>query len=296
MMHLLALATIGLLLAGAGALIRPRVRPILIGHLAIIFYAMQINGSPAVDILTSRNDNERTGANLQETILRADNVNPTRFGRLFSYPTKSDVYAQPLVASDIDIPGRGRRNVVFVANVSNDLFAFDADGPLKNEDGVLWQRNLGTPETIDDALGSAGDGNVRKHGDIGILSTPVIDRERGLIFLVSKKKRTPDRDSQGGRGADSTISQWLHAIDMATGGESRGSPVEIKATRLAIPNDANSRIDFNPRIEINARALQLQKTRSSSRGDRKWRTRSNTTDGLCPTGTMVPVSFRPVCC
>jgi hypothetical protein len=67
------------------------------------------------DVLTNRNDNARTGANLRETTLNTANVNVTRFGKLFSRTVDGDLYAQPLIVSGVNF-GKGRiRNVVFLA-------------------------------------------------------------------------------------------------------------------------------------------------------------------------------------
>src|SRR5580704_8306753 len=55
----------------------------------------------AVDILTSRNDAARTGANVQETILTTYNVSSERFGLRFAYGVEGNIYGQPLVVNGI---------------------------------------------------------------------------------------------------------------------------------------------------------------------------------------------------
>ena len=47
-------------------------------------------------VWTVNYDNNRTNANLSEVILNTSNVNPTQFGKLFTFPVDGQVYAQPL--------------------------------------------------------------------------------------------------------------------------------------------------------------------------------------------------------
>ncbi len=75
----------------------------------------QSAGTGLVNVLTQHNDNNRTGANLNETILNTANVNARQFGKLFSRQVAGQIYAQPLYASQINISNQGARNVVYVA-------------------------------------------------------------------------------------------------------------------------------------------------------------------------------------
>ena len=63
------------------------------------------------------------------------NVNPTTFGLVYTLPVDDRVYAQPLYVPQVAITGQGTHNVVYVATMSDTLYAFDADGRSSNPIG-----------------------------------------------------------------------------------------------------------------------------------------------------------------
>src|SRR5438552_1932181 len=99
----------------------------------------------ATDVLTQHNDHARTGAVLDETMLSPDTLKSQGFGKLFSLAVDGQIYAQPLVVTGLEIPYKGKRNVVFVATMRNMVYAFDAEiaGP------PFWTANLGAPMPYD---------------------------------------------------------------------------------------------------------------------------------------------------
>jgi hypothetical protein len=97
-------------------------------------------------VTTNRNDLARTGANLSEATLNTTNVNVTQFGKLFERAVDDEVYAQPLYVSDVNIPGVGVRNVIYVATTSNSVYAFDADNPAAT--APLWRVSFINPPQI----------------------------------------------------------------------------------------------------------------------------------------------------
>jgi outer membrane protein assembly factor BamB len=166
--------------------------------------------SAQINVLTQHNDRERTGANLQETVLTPANVNGKKFGMLFKRVVDDQVYGQPLYVSNVRIGG-GTHDVVYVTTVNNSVYAFDA-----NDAGAgapIWHVNFGTPANLHDAKFGCLDIN----GKMGIIGTPVIDAESGTLYVVALT-----------RVGDGFI-QRLHALDIATGADLANSPVVIAA-------------------------------------------------------------------
>jgi hypothetical protein len=179
------------------------------------------------DVLTYHNDIGRTGQNLNETILTPANVNSTTFGKVGFFTVDGKVDAQPLFVESLAIAG-GTHNVLIVATENDSVSALDADSGAQ-----LWKvSTLGPSETPSDDRGC---GQITT--EIGITSTPVIDRTRGAhgtIYLVAMSK-----DVNGG------YHQRVHALDLATGAELLGGPTEVAASYPG--NGANS---FNGSVQF----------------------------------------------
>jgi len=153
----------------------------------------------------------RTGQNLTETVLTPSNVNSSTFGLLHLLGADGLVDASPLVVSQLSIGGSAH-NVVYVATEHDSVYAYDADSFA-----LLAQVSLlGAGETTSDARSCD-----QVVPEIGITSTPVIDRSagpNGTLFVVAMSK-----DSAG------NYHQRLHALDLATLTD-RITPVAIQAT------------------------------------------------------------------
>jgi hypothetical protein len=166
-----------------------------------------------VNVYTRSYNQERTGANLQETILTPANVSSKTFGKLFTVPTDGQVYAQPLYVSNLAIAG-GTHNVVFVASMRNTVYAIDADNGT-----VYWTQNFGTPITPQYVQ---NDQNIAWSTGLGILSTPVIDPTTNIMYFVSAYQFV--------QNGNVVYQDHLNALEIATGLPVGGSPVNITAT------------------------------------------------------------------
>jgi hypothetical protein len=171
-------------------------------------------------VMTHHNDNFRTGDNLNESILNTANVNTNTFGLIYTRQVDDQIYAQPLIATNITIPGQGTHNLVIVATVNDTVYAFDADNPAAT--APYWQKSFldanGVPPSNTDMTGACG-GNYRDFsGHMGIVGTPVIDPTTGTIYLVVRTLEF---------GAN--FVQRLHALDITTGAD-RLTPVDISGS------------------------------------------------------------------
>jgi hypothetical protein len=184
--------------------------------------------SAQVSVLTQHNDLERTGANLQETILTRQNVNVNQFGMLFKRVVDDQVYGQPLYVSHVKVGG-GFHDVVYVTTVNNSVYAFDANAASAST--PIWHVNFGAPANLHDADFGCLDIN----GKMGIIGTPVIDSQSGTLYVVSLTR------------AGGGFIQRLHALDIATGADMPNSPVTIAAK------------DFNPLMQNQRPALLLSR-------------------------------------
>jgi hypothetical protein len=199
-----------------------------LSHNATLTLTVQTPAIP--DVTTYHFDNSRDGLNAQETALTPANVSSATFGKIAFFPADGKVDAQPLYLAGLNVHGTAT-NVLYMATEHGSLYAFNADAdPSKIT--PLWTRSL---------LGS-GEAPSDNHGcsqispEIGITSTPVIDRAKGVIFAVAMSK-----------DAGENYHQRLHALSLTTGAEIAGSPVEITGTYPGIgANSQGGNVIFDP--------------------------------------------------
>jgi hypothetical protein len=195
--------------------------------------------SSGTDVTTYHTDIARTGQNTTETILTQANVNMTTFGLLRNLAVDGLVDAEPLYLSQLSVAG-AVHNVVFIVTEHDSVYAFNSDTGAQ-----LWKVSLlGSGETTSDDRGC---GQVTP--EIGITSTPVIDRNagaHGILYAVAMSKNA------------STYFQRLHALDITTGAELEGGPVTVQATYPGTGDNSNgTSVVFDPKQYKERAALLL---------------------------------------
>ena len=177
-------------------------------------------GAGTAQVTTSQYNNARTGANLQETVLTPQNVNPQTFGKIGELPVDGDVYAQPLYLPAVDIPGKGVHPVLYVATAGNNVYAFDVSGPPFTS---LWHMSFTNPSAGITSVSSEDVDCNFIRPQVGITATPVIDSDTNTLYVLARTKE---------RGLTGTAKFWqrLHALDTRTGAEKFGGPVTIQAS------------------------------------------------------------------
>jgi uncharacterized protein (TIGR03437 family) len=183
--------------------------------LALLLGACALHAQPSVT--TYHNDNARTGLYPNETLLAPANVKAGLFGKRFFLPADGGVYAQPLYLSRVKIAGKGFRNILFVATSHDSLYAFDADDETAAGSEPLWTLSI-LEQTPGSTTVSQSDVDCPVIPELGIIGTPVIDPTSGTIYLIAVTKES-----------GSQFVYRLHSINVSTGAEQPGSPVEIQA-------------------------------------------------------------------
>ncbi len=226
----------------------------------------------ATNITQYHVDSQSTGADLTETQLTSSNVNAADFGQLYNTPLDGQVYAEPLVMTNVTItagpntvgtPGT-YTSVVFVATQHDSLYAINAANGA-----ILWQRTFLDTTNSNDALPGATSVTTIPSGDtdttditpeVGITSTPVIDPSNNIIYVLPNTKEII--------GGNAYYVQRLHAINLSDGtdaapsfvigtttnGNTNNTPVYVNGTG---DGNVDGVVQFNALRENNRPALSL---------------------------------------
>src|SRR5271170_3116156 len=198
-------------------------------------------------VVTSQYDNGRSGATLNEKILTPENVNSKQFGKLGAFQVDGAVYAQPLFLPGVEVPGKGAHNVLFVATEHDTVYAFDAERP---GDAPLWQVSLLDKQQGATPVATRDVQCPFIQPEVGITSTPVIDRKSGTLYVLARSKVSRAFGTN-------EYFQHLHALAITTGVEKFGGPKLITASVPGRAKDAvNGEVRFNA-LRENPRASLL---------------------------------------
>ncbi len=147
-------------------------------------------------------------------------MNVHTFGKLFSLPVDTTVYAQPLYVPGLKMSDGLLHNVVFVATENDSIYAFDADSNGGANAIPIWKISLltaaygagagATPQVPKDT----GEGDIGP--GIGITGTPTINLATNTMYVVGATKESGVNYSR------------LHAINIVNGAER--AHVEVTAT------------------------------------------------------------------
>ncbi len=174
-------------------------------------------------VFTYQNDNQRTGQNTSEIALTPATVKEKTFGKLFTYPLDGYVRTQPLYMANVLVPNLGYHNIVFVTTEHDSVFAFDADGLQTTP---IWQVNFTNPAagitTIPDTAFTSFCNYCDNQPEFGVTSTPVIDPATNTIYVEARTQQVTN--------GVTTYFHQLHALDVTTGAEKFGGPIEIQAS------------------------------------------------------------------
>jgi len=204
-----------------------------------------------VNVLTYHNDNARSGQNTNETVLTPANVSAANFGKIFSYPVDGFVYAQPLVVTNVTIPGKGVHDVVYVATEHDTVYAFDANTNSAGNAAPLWQVSFINPAAGITTVTTADVNCPDLWPEIGITSTPVIDAASQTLYVEARTKEVTANGT--------TYYHRLHALDLTTGAEKFGGPAVVHASVAGTGdgNDGAGHVPFDPLRQMNRAALLL---------------------------------------
>jgi outer membrane protein assembly factor BamB len=151
------------------------------------------HSAEAVDVLTSRNNIARTGVNADERVLTPARINAGTFGKLWTLYADGQIVAQPLYVAKLKVDTstnpnaprvQGTFNAVLIATMHNTIYLYDADRERPGPHGQnvpLWATWLGQPRPG----GGEIDMWATNDPEWGILSTPVIDPTKSIVYVVA---------------------------------------------------------------------------------------------------------------
>jgi hypothetical protein len=187
--------------------------------------------NPRRDVLTYHYDNKRSGWNSNEVDLTPKSVASPQFSLLETLSVDGNVFAQPLLVSNFEMPDGQEHDVLVIATGHNTLCAYDA-----NSFSLFWHVSLGQAQQFLDV------GCADVQPEYGITSTPVIVRKSknsATVYVVSAIEP---------RALD--FHTFIHAIDLRTGQDaidpSTGKTISPQEIAPSATLKDGSQLKFNP--------------------------------------------------
>ena len=194
--------------------------PVSIAMLAILLLLSR-STEAQMSVLTGEYGNGRTATNNAEFALSPWSISPTSFGKVGSYALDAEVTGQPLYVPGVQI-GHGWVNALYVATQNNTVYALNADQPGS---APLWKVNLGPAVPT----GYAG---ICPAEPMGVLSTPVIDAQAGVLYVVAAHPVAGQR----------AYKHSLYALSLGNGAQVKGGSVTINASVHGTGTDSSGGI------------------------------------------------------
>jgi hypothetical protein len=190
------------------------------------------SGTP-IDVLTYHYDNFRTGWNQAETDLTPATVASSKFGLLQTLKVDGNVFAQPLLVTNVTVADGTTHDILIVATGHDTVYAYDAQSYA-----ILWQVSLGTPQSSNDV----GCGDVVP--EYGITSTPVVIRTgaAATLYVVAATEATHLQ-----------FASQLHALNVATGADILPAVTIAPSATLS----DGSKVAFDPQNQWNRTSLAI---------------------------------------
>jgi Abnormal spindle-like microcephaly-assoc'd, ASPM-SPD-2-Hydin/PQQ-like domain len=189
---------------------------------ACIALTLALAGSAAASEVTNSGENLRTGWYPEASTITPQLVSGGTFGQLWSTPVEGQVYAQPLLSN----------GTLVVATEADKVY-----GMTPTTGAVQWSKSLGTPFNAADI--HCGD----LEPTIGVTGTPVIDESTGVAYMTHKAYVS---------GSSGATRWYMDAINVASGAEQPGFPVELAGSAQNAPGQT-----FTPETELQRPGLLL---------------------------------------
>jgi Abnormal spindle-like microcephaly-assoc'd, ASPM-SPD-2-Hydin/PQQ-like domain len=164
-----------------------------------------------VNYVARKNGSSGTGVQADELVLTPANVSSGKFAQLWSKSLDGSIWGQPLFMNAVNIGGKVR-NAIFAVTNNDSVYAFDADTGSQ-----LWKTTF-----LSTGVTAVAGTSVSVSSQTGILSTPVIDPVKQIMYVVAE---TSENNA-------TTFPHRLHALSVITGKDISVSPVLISDPAL----------------------------------------------------------------